>query len=57
MRPMLQFMAFCFLAAVVLLGNGLVVLAMVFGAVFFATPVVYIAWHVLHPNRYDFHDS
>ena len=43
--------AFLLLLALVLLGKGLVVAALVAGAAFFATPVVYRGWHLLFSSR------
>ncbi len=55
---MLQFMVVCLFAAVFLIGLGaawapLAWLGLVVGALFFAAPFTYIAWHVLSPPRAD----
>lgn len=44
---MLRFMAFCFIAAFTLLLGGAVEAALVVGALFVATPFLYVGWHVL----------
>ena len=55
---MLQFMAFCFFSAVFLIGLSaawapFAWLGLAAGALFFATPFLYVAWHLLGPQRPD----
>lgn len=44
---MLRFMAFCFIAAFTLLLGGAVEAALAAGALFVATPFLYVGWHLL----------
>ena len=47
-RAMLKFLAFCILATFLFLLRGPFEAALLFGALAFATPVVYIGWYLLY---------